>query len=164
MPSSDIVVVNTTPLLYLASIDQFELLRTFYQIVYLPEAVGNEILAGGSGSFGFGEFQKSGWIKTRAITNTAAKNYLLIELDEGEAEVIVLAEELHANLIILDDNLARQIARLRGFKITGTLGILMAAKQQGLLPAVKPFLDRLRANGFWLNTDLYNRVLTQVGE
>ena len=93
-----------------------------------------------------------------------AKKYLLTDIDDGEAEVIVLADELQANTIIMDDKLGRKIAKLRGFKVIGTLRLLVTAKEKGLIKEVKPLIEKLREVGFWVSEDVYNAIMIQSKE
>ncbi len=88
----------------------------------------------------------------------------MIDLDEGEAEVIVLAIEKSVDLILLDDYEARQFARRYGLKITGTIGILLRAKYDGKIKNLKVEMDKLIKSGFWIGVDLYNKILEDVGE
>lgn len=86
------------------------------------------------------------------------------ELDAGESEAIVLARESGAKLILLDDRAARRKARTLGLPMIGTLGVLLMAKDRGLLPLLKPLLDTLQQVGFRMSNDLYQQVLNSAGE
>ena len=88
-----------------------------------------------------------------------------LRLDAGEAEALALAEELHADLVLVDELAGREVARQCGFTVLGTLGILLRAKQQGLCPAVGPLLDRLqRKLNFFVSPGLRQTILRQAGE
>lgn len=78
--------------------------------------------------------------------------------------MILAQEEPQADLVILDDNAAKKTAKYLGLKVTGTLGILVKAKKQNLLEEIKPVLDEIISNGFYISNTLYNLVLQQVGE
>ncbi len=158
------VVLNTSPIIYLSSIGEIGILRKLFREVLIPEAVKREIISGGKGVFGFKEVNEETWIKTKKIRNEAAKKYLLTDLDEGEAEVIVLAEEAKANLIIIDDRLGRKFAKIRGYHVIGTLRLLMIAKDKRIIPEVKQRIERLKASGFWISEDVFNTILKQTGE
>jgi hypothetical protein len=82
----------------------------------------------------------------------------------GEREVISLGLELRAALLILDEQPARRLATSLGFRVIGTVGLLMAGKQRGYLAKVKPELDRLLAVRFFMDQDLYDRVIAQAEE
>ena len=103
--AKNIVVVNTSPIIYLSSINEIGLLKKLFNEVFIPDAVREEIVSGGKGNFGFREIQGENWIKVKKIENKLAKKYLLTDIDSGEAEVIVLAEELKANTVIIMDGL-----------------------------------------------------------
>lgn len=71
---------------------------------------------------------------------------LLKELNKGEAETIVLAKELNASLVLMDERIPREMLELLGFSITGTVGILIRAAKEGLIN-IKEYLDELRGKG-----------------
>lgn len=104
------------------------------------------------------------WIKTQKIRDNKLKRALMMELDEGEAETIVLALELSADLILLDDYDARKVARSFGLKVTGTIGILIKAKQEGKIRSLKKEINGLMKSGFWIDRELYKRILKESGE
>lgn len=86
-------------------------------------------------------------------------------MDRGEAEAIILAVEKKADLLLLDERRGRTVAYQLGIKFIGLLGILIEAKHQQIISAVKPLLDELIAKaGFWVSTHLYNCVLKAAGE
>ena len=91
-------------------------------------------------------------------------NYLRTDLDRGEAEVLVLAEELHADWVLLDETKARLAAQLLGLRFTGTVGLLLLAKRVGKIAAIRPLLDELRAKKFHLSEKVYCAALEQAGE
>jgi len=85
-------------------------------------------------------------------------------LDPGEAAVIQLATELAIPIVCLDDRKGRRAALATGLRVTGSLGLLVRAKRLGLLPAIRPVLDRALAAGVWYDADLVRLVLESVGE
>lgn len=84
-------------------------------------------------------------------------------LGKGESEAIVLAKEQRADLLILDDLAARKRALQEGLVVIGTLGLLERLRERGILPALKPLLDELKASGFYMGAE-YEELLRQVGE
>ena len=160
-----IVVSNTSPIINLACIGQLDILRQLYGSIAIPESVYHEIAVTGSGAAGSREVQALGWIETKKTTNRLQVAALQIELDKGEAESIVLALELNAELLLLDERRGRTVASRLGLKSVGILGCLIEAKHKGLIPSVKPILDNLIVNaGFWVTENLYMRVLQTAGE
>ena len=89
---------------------------------------------------------------------------MVTDLGPGEAEVIALGLQRPESRLILDDRLARRIARLHNLQVTGTIGVIVKAKQAGLLPAVSPVIIALREAGLWLSDALVVEVLRQAGE
>jgi predicted nucleic acid-binding protein len=82
----------------------------------------------------------------------------------GEREAISLGLELGGALLILDEQPARRLAISLGLRVIGTIGLLMAGKERGFLAKIRPELDRLRAVRFFMDQDLYDRVIAQAGE
>ena len=158
------VVCNSTPLIYLAAIGRFDLLGALYSRVVIPTAVYDEVVTQGAGRWGAAETAAASWIDRQAVADPAKVASLQTRLHGGESEVVVLADELHADLVIMDDSAGRRELAQRGIAFIGTVGVLMAAKQRGLLTALKPELDHLRASGFRLSDRVYRACLAAMGE
>jgi len=159
-----IVVSNTSPISNLAAIGQLGLLQQLYSNVIIPLAVYQEILETGNTDPATLAIQNLNWIQTRSVTNLPLLQTLQMNLDPGEAEAITLAVELNADRLIIDERRGRNEAIQVGLQVTGLWGILLAAKQQGLVPLLQPILDDLIANGFWVRKELYTEVLVLAGE
>lgn len=160
-----LVVSNTSPIINLAVIDQLDLLRGLFGKIVIPKAVFEEIAVAGEGEPGSVEVQTSDWITVRPVSNAALVKSLEIEMHPGEAESIALASESNADLLLLDERIARNAAARLGIRVAGVVGVLLAAKRNGLIPAVKPLLDDvLEKAGFWLDPELCRKVLTTAGE
>lgn len=154
------VVSNTSPLINLAGVGLLDLLPGLYGTIWIPEAVKREYAAGmGAGEPTFEEFA---WVKI-ALSVTVQPD-LPSSLGAGEAQAISLAIAENARALLLDEQLARGIARKKGLPVVGTLGVLVAAKESGLLAAVKPVLDMMVAQGRHLSERLYMQVLVAAGE
>lgn len=158
-----IVVSDASPIANLAVVGQLELLRQLYGVVVIPPAVHVEVVAG---------LELRGlspnlihWLEVRSVTNAKSVQSLLLELDEGEAEAIVLAEELNADLLLMDEQKGRFTAQTLGLHVIGLLGVLLEAKKRGLVSALRPIVDDLiHKAGFWISSDLYQRVLEIAAE
>ena len=159
-----IVVSNTSPLSNLAAIGRLELLQQLYGRILIPPAVYQEIIDSGETDPATLAIQTLDWIDCHSITNQSLLQKLQINLDPGEAEAITLAVELKAERLIIDERRGRNEAIQLGLQVTGLLGILIAAKQQGFISLVQPLLDDLRANGFWIHDRLYTEILQLAGE
>ena len=93
-----------------------------------------------------------------------AKRFFKVQLHDGEVEVMILGRELEAELLIIDDYLAREYAKYLGFKVTGTFGLLLKAKEKGIIEYVKPLVDGLVDNGIYIDDKLYQNILGIAGE
>ena len=152
------VVCNTSPLLVLAKIQRLDLLTQLYARLVIPEAVLDEIGAKADDAAA----QIQAWVATPRVTVPRATPQTLaglpVDLGAGEREAIALALETAADLVVLDDQAGRRLARARGLQVTGTVGVLVEARARGLLPALRPELERLRAAGLWLAEAFYQRL------
>ncbi|MBW4628429.1 MAG: DUF3368 domain-containing protein [Brasilonema octagenarum HA4186-MV1] len=162
-----IIVSDTSVLSNLAAIEQLPLLQQLYNQVIIPEAVRNELSNASTENINIRAVVALSWIEIRLVKNTVLVETLLHnrELDQGEAEAIALALELPAKRLLIDERLGRREATRLGIPITGVLGILIAAKTEGLLPLVKPVMDNLIIKaGFWVSEQLYAEILQVAGE
>lgn len=159
-------VANASPLIALAKIDRFLLLRHLFGEIVVPDAVWTEIAVRGVGKpaadLVLSAYQQ-GWLQRRKVNDMLAVAVLRATLGPGEAEAIVLAQEIEASWVLLDDDLARAQAVRIGLQVKGTAGILLTAYQAGLLEDLKGALDDLRAEGFWLGERVYRAILDEAG-
>ena len=154
------VIVNTTPLIALAGIGQLDLLRRLYSEITIPRAVNREIISEPARSL----VSAAEWIKVEKITGTVQKSAFSSRLHAGEIEVIMLAQQAGADLLIMDDNAAKKTAKYLGLTVTGTMGVLLRAKKEGLISEVKPLIDGLISDGLYVSLTVQNYVLKQAGE
>ena len=156
------VVSNTTPILSLLKIWKLDLLREIYGKVKIPQAIYREIEAGKDKDY-YTDLSKLNWIEITQIKSTSARPYLF-DLDDGEAETIILAQEQAADVAIIDDKLGRRYAAQINIPVTGTIGILLKAKERGLITAIAPLLQELRNKSSWINDTLFEKALSIAGE
>ena len=157
MPS---VVSNTGPLIALATIGQFDLLRKLFGEIHIPPAVRAEILDEKT----VNAVTAADWIVVQTVRDEIAVQLLRGELDAGESEAIVLTRELNADLLLIDDRSARRRATAIELSTIGTLGVLLLAKNEKLIPVLEPLLDDLRRVGFHMGDELYDQVLDSASE
>ncbi|MBS1683119.1 MAG: DUF3368 domain-containing protein [Bacteroidetes bacterium] len=160
-----IVISDTSPLSNLFIIGRLDILKQMYDRLIVPEAVMAELLVLEQRGIDLTEIRTADWIEVKTITDAAAVNTLLADLDKGEAEAIVLAEELHAQWLLMDETKGRSIARAHGLRIIGLLGILLAAKQRGIVVSVRELIDTLISQAkFRVSEELYIKVISSAGE
>lgn len=158
------VVCNATPLINFAAINRLDILQAMFGQVAIPQAVYNETTSSSlPGSQSVLEAIASGWLQVGTASAIAAE--ILAELDEGEREAISLALEMSEQRILLDEREARQVAQRLGLQVIGTLGILLLAKDNQVIPQVQPLLDAMMSMAqYWVAATLYQQVLRQAGE
>jgi predicted nucleic acid-binding protein len=101
----------------------------------------------------------------KLITSQSLIDALRLDLDIGEAETIALAVQLQADLVLLDEQMARRAAQYIDLKVVGVVGLLIRAKMLGFLNEVRPHLDNLRNQaGFYLSQLVYEHALQLAGE
>ncbi|WP_083798978.1 DUF3368 domain-containing protein [Coleofasciculus chthonoplastes] len=152
-----LIIVNTSPLLYLHQVNCLELLQQLYSTITVPPAVPQELEVGKRQGVDVPIVNAIEWIQIRPVAS-AALIPAIVDLGQGEAEVIALGLENPDSLLVFDDQLARRIANLNELKYTGTLGVLVKAKQLGYLPLIAPIIIRLRTQGMWLTDKIIDDV------
>jgi predicted nucleic acid-binding protein len=157
-------VCNTSPLILLSKIEKLGLIFQLFGNVIAPQAVIDEIKAG---SDDLAHILNNLIDVKKLIVRKAGAKYLKdipFDIGAGEREAIALALETAADIIIIDDHLARNVSRGKGLKITGTIGILIEAKSRGLIKSLRNELDSLIESGMWIKETFYHRLLQEFGE
>jgi predicted nucleic acid-binding protein len=156
-------ISNTSPLLYLHLVGQLDLLHRLYEQVLIPPGVKAELEAGAQRGVNVPQVEALSWLRVTPLVSQSLLP-LATDLGRGEAEVIGLGLERPTSRLLLDDTLARRIARLNHLRYTGTMGVILRAKQRGLLEAVKPVVLALLDAGLWLSDSLVVEVLQRADE
>lgn len=159
-----ILVADSSALITLARIGRLQLLRAMASVVYVPSAVFDEVVLFGAGRPGSEELANASWVVRRPVRDTESVDLFRGRLGHGESEAIVLAKELGADFLVVDDATARRVAEEEGQRVVGLPGLLINAKERGLVSAIKPLLDAMLASGFFLDTTNYRSILQRAGE
>ena len=157
-------VVDTSPLIFLAKLGHLGFLRRGADTVCVPRAVLDEIHAKPDEATQAIERAGRTWLSVHVVGNRGAVEMLLADLDLGEAETIVLAKEINADRVVMDDLDARRFARRVGLDLIGTMGLLLAARLRGEIPSVREEVERLQALGFRVAPPLVEAILREAGE
>lgn len=157
------VICNTSPLQYLYQAGLLHLLPSLFGSVAVPPAVEAEIARGRRRGVTLPDIAELRWLTVESVRDRTLLP-LVTGLGHGEKEALALGLEKPGCLLVLDDRDARRHAVMAGLEITGTLGVLLLAKERGLLELVEPALERLQILRFRLGTSIYRRVLTLAGE
>jgi len=158
-----IVVSDTSPLLTLARVGRLDLLQALYREVIIPPAVQRELIDERTDLPL--DVTKLPWISVVVPLNRSPVTNVPGGLDPGESEALAVALEIRADLVLVDERRARNVAEKLDLKITGILGVLLEAKAVGLIVEVKPLLDEIIQEArFRIGQALYQRVLSAAGE
>jgi len=154
-----IVVSDTSPILNLDRIGRIDLLPQLFGQVVVPTTVFQELSKLPNRSYAFP------WLTITSAVNQELVTSLRMELDPGESEAIVLAQELNADILLIDERRGRRVASRYGLNFTGLLGILAQAKARSLIPHVGPILEELQTvANFWISPGLKQEFLELLGE
>jgi predicted nucleic acid-binding protein len=139
----------------LSSLGKLDLLKHLFGRVTIPQAVYEELTERRS-------FERVDWIEVQQIRDRGVYGSLRLELDHGESEAIVLYSEQDMDLLLLDDGEARRFAEEREMKITGTGGLLILAKDRGLIDSVRPESDKLEREGAFRLSEAVKETLLRA--
>lgn len=148
------VVSNTSPLIGLERIGRLDLLRDVYGDILVPPTVVAEL---------GGRLPRT-WVTERRPKGPIPARVRAARLDAGEREAIVLAIEVRARRLVLDDELARHLALALGLPVIGTVGVVLTARRMSLIAEVRPILDALLGSGFRIGREIYDQALADAGD
>jgi predicted nucleic acid-binding protein len=163
-----IVISDTSPITNLAAIGQLDLLRLLYGSIIIPLAVYNELTQTTHANPGTEEVKTLSWIHTQTVQDVKKVTDVLnseSNIHIGEAEAIILAIELNAQLLLMDEKRGRMLANSYSLKVTGLLGVLLQAKAKQIIPTVKPLIEQLINQAeFRISAELYQQILVIAQE
>jgi hypothetical protein len=155
-----IVFSDTTPFLALSSIGRLSLLPGLFGALHVADSVVHE--CGEGGPIQVPELRSLDWV--RVVPAPQHHQPGLWMLDAGERDTLELALAHHADLVIIDERIGRNLAEYLGLRITGTLGLLLKAREQGLIPSFRHEAEAMRRHGIHYHAGLIDRLARRVGE
>ncbi len=147
------IISDTSCFIILFNIGELDLLHKIYQNIITTKEVADE----------FGQPLPE-WIEIKTVKDISRQRILEIEIDKGEASAIALALETSESILIIDDYKARKVAEHLGLEFTGTIGIIIKAKQNGIINSIKPLLAKLRNTDFRFSPEIEIEALKLAGE
>jgi predicted nucleic acid-binding protein len=148
-----VIISDTSCLIILTKIGEIDLLRQLYKTVTITQDISLE----------YGE-NLPDWFEVQQVKDHYRQQLLEMQIDKGEASAIALALETSDNIVILDDWKARKVAERLGLSVTGTLGVIIKAKNTGIIPSIKPYLDKIRETNFRISEELEQIALKEANE
>ncbi len=157
-----IVIADSSALVALSICQALPLLETLFEKVYVPDAVYKEVCIKGKSEADV----LTDYLNTRIKSIQTDKTQIMnaTNLGSGEQEAIALYMELSADLLIIDDARAKKIAYANGLEVMGSVGILLLAKQRGLINKIRPMLNLLAVSDIHLGANVIEKALKLAGE
>jgi len=151
--NSEIIISDTSCLILLGKIDELNLLNKISDKVFITTAIKNE----------YGKDLPS-WITIKEPHDNHYQRILEMDLDKGEASAIALSLEMDNSIVIIDDLKGRKVAERLNLRYSGTFGLILRAKQIGIIQSVKPILTKVRKTNFRFSQKLFKLIIEQAGE
>lgn len=161
-----ITVSNTTPIISLLKAEALEILERLFGEVYISQGVYNELVSNNVFIEEAQTIKECRFIKVVNVRNEFAVKLLQknLALDLGESEAIVLSDELNGDILIIDEKKGRAVAKSMSINLAGTLGVLLKAKNQGIVEAIRPIIDKMMQKDIRISATLYEEVLKKAKE
>jgi predicted nucleic acid-binding protein len=158
------VVADSSPLVILTKLGCFDLLLRLFPRLYISRQVHREVVVAGAGLPGASEVELADWIEVKTLQNqadllTAQQKYAL---GAGELSTILLARELHASVVLLDDYQARKLATAEGLEVLGSVGLLETFYRRGYLSDLRSAFQQLLTHSY-VDRRLLDRRLQALG-
>lgn len=147
------IISDTSCLIVLTNINELSLLRQIYGTIITTPEVAAEY-----------EQELPDWIEIKAALDKNLQRVLELQIDRGESSAIALALEMADCTLILDDYKARKVAEKLRLEITGTIGVIIKAKLKGVIPSIRPYLDKIAQTNFRISAEVREQALKQAGE
>lgn len=147
------IISDTSCFIILSNIGELELLHKVYGEIITTIDIATE----------FGETLPS-WVEIKKVIDVSKQQILELQIDRGEASAIALALETPESIVILDDFKARKIALRLGINYTGTIGVIIKAKLKGIIPSIKPILEKIKNTNFRISIDIEIKAFREADE
>jgi predicted nucleic acid-binding protein len=160
-----IVVSNATPLIILAKVGYFDLLEKLFAEITISQEVWTEVVVKGAGRSGSAETAQASWIHVASLTDaTRVREWRSqFNLGAGEVSTILLAMELSANLVLIDERKARALAVSEGLILSGSIAVLESGYRQKYVNDLRQTYRDLLAAKIWIDQKLLKQSLAALG-
>ena len=147
------IISDTSCFIILSKIEKLDLLKSVYGEIITTSDIVEE----------FGE-KLPDWIIVENVVDKSRQRILELQIDRGESSAIALALEIQNSTLILDDFKARKIAQQLGISFTGTIGVIIKAKLNGIIPSIKPYLEKIKETNFRISAEIELQALKEAKE
>jgi len=149
----DAIIADTSCFILLHKIGEIQILKSIFSSILTTDIIAKE----------FGN-PFPNWIHIVPVKNKIYQNILELEIDSGEASAFALCSEYKKALLIIDDLKARKLAEKLFLNYTGTLGVLLKAKELNILPFIKPVLNKIQKTNFRFTKKVFDEILSLAEE
>jgi len=153
LPTHKTIISDTSCLIILSNIGEFDLLQKLFGEIITTSIIAEE----------FGEALPN-WVKIQNVSDKLKMQILELQIDRGESSAIALALEIPESILILDDYKARKVAENLGLNFTGTIGIIIRAKLENIIPSIKPLLDKIKQTNFRISAEIELQAYKEAKE
>lgn len=158
------LVIDASPLISItAALGNLDILKKLYDKVIVPFEVCEEVEKGGRSKFAVPEFREASWLDKRTKP-TVINDYTSNVLDKGEASVIMTATKEKLENVCIDEEAGRRFARLAGLNVTGAIGILLLAREDGMDIDMKEAIKKMKEKGAWISQRVENKILKEINK
>jgi predicted nucleic acid-binding protein len=147
------IISDTSCFIILSKIEELDLLKSVYGQIITTSDIVEE----------FGE-KLPDWVIVENVADKSRQRILELQIDRGESSAIALALEIQNSTLILDDFKARKIAQQLGISFTGTIGVIIKAKLNGIIPSIKPYLEKIKETNFRISAEIELQALKEAKE
>ena len=147
------IISDTSCFIILSKIEKLDLLKSVYGQIITTSDIAEE----------FGE-KLPDWVIVEDVSDKSRQRILELQIDRGESSAIALALEIQNSTLILDDFKARKIAQQLGISFTGTIGVIIKAKLNGIIPSIKPYVEKIKETNFRISAEIELQALKEANE
>jgi len=152
------IIGDSSALVALSIMDRLDLLESIFGKVYVPQAVYDEVTISHKPQ----SLKLKNYLKDKIAT--VDLNITQMGLGQGELEAIALYKHLNSDFLLIDDRRAKKFAQLNSVNVIGSLGVMILAKERGLITLIRDDVEKLISSDVFISENLINRVLASVGE
>ena len=154
-----IIVSNSGPLIALSKLNLLFILQDLFGGIVIPAEVWKEVVERGKGKAGSEAIEKAKWIKVQDVGDDLSVEVLCRNIDRGEAEAIILAKRINADILILDEKIAREIAMAVGLKVVGSLALIYEGIKRGIVDqTLAEIIKKMRERNIWISDEVIEEI------
>jgi len=154
-----IIVSNSGPLIALSKLNLLFILQDLFGEIVIPAEVWKEVVERGKGKAGSEAIEEAKWIKVQDVGDDLSVEVLCRNIDRGEAEAIILAKRINADILILDEKIAREIAMAVGLKVVGSLALIYEGIKRGIVDqTLAEIIKKMRERNIWISDEVIEEI------